>query len=167
MNQYLHTFLSIHNILRWAVIIATMAATVLSLMNMQSKQPFAKRTRLASLFALISCDLQLLAGLAIYYLGGHVLMLKKGGAMANHYSRFFALEHPLSMLIGIILVHFAYNTVKGHLGDAKKLKRVFWASFVALFLFVSQTPWPSKRDISRPWWPASATEASADTVVHD
>lgn len=166
MNHYLHTFLTAHNILRWAVIIATLAATVLSLMNMQSKQPFEKRTRLAALFALISCDLQLLFGLGVYYLGGHMLMLKKGGVMANPTSRFFAIEHPLTMVIGIVLVHYAYNTAKGTLSDSKKLKRVFWASFIALFLFLARTPWPSNRGTSRPWWPASTEAPAVDTTVH-
>lgn len=157
MNPYLHTFTAIHSILRYFVIILTLVVAIQSVIGIQKKGQFVKGNRLAALFMLISCDLQLLAGLAVYYLGGHLLLIQKGQAMANRASRFFALEHPLAMVIGIVLVHFAYNTAKKTLPDGKKFSRIFWASFVALFLFVSQTPWPYKKDTGRPWLPGMTT----------
>ena len=162
MNPQLHTFISVHSILRYLVILLTLVVAIQSVIGLQKKGPFLKGNRLTALFMLISCDLQLLVGLAVFYMGGHLQMLQKGQAMANHATRFFAVEHPLSMIIGIILVHFAYNTAKSPFPDAKKFKRMFWSSFIALFLFVSQTPWPYKKDIGRPWFPGSG---SGDTTT--
>lgn len=159
----LHTFLSIHNVLRYFVILLTLVVAIQSVMGMQRKGSFSKGNRMTALFMLISCDLQLLAGLAVFYLGGHLARISQGQAMTSHYNRFFAVEHPLSMLIGIILVHYAYNTAKSPLTDSKKFRRMFWASFIALFLFVSQTPWPSKRDIARPWLPGMSVSATPAT----
>lgn len=110
-----------------------------------------------ALFMMISCDLQLLAGLAVYYLGGHILMLKNGTATASHYNRFYSIEHPASMIIGIVLVHVAYSVAKKAMDDAPKFKRLFWYSFLALFLFMAQTPWPSKKDIGKPMLPGMAS----------
>lgn len=163
MSPYFHQFTAVHSVLRYFVILLTLVVVIQSVIGMQKKSPFIKGNRLTALFMLISCDLQLLAGLAIYYLGGHLLLLQKGQATANHYNRFFAIEHPLSMVIGIVLVHFAYNTAKRSMKDSQKFKRIFWSSFIALFLFVSQTPWPSKRDISKPWLPGMTTVDTAAT----
>ena len=161
MSPYLYYFSFIHSLLRYFVIILTLIVVVQSIVGMQSKGTFKDGNRKMALFMMISCDLQLLAGLAVYYLGGHLLLIQKGMAMSDHYNRFYAMEHPLSMIIGIVSVHLAYKTAKKTMDDAKKLKKIFWFAFIALFLFVSQTPWPSKKDTSKPWLPGMATAAVA------
>lgn len=156
MNSLFSTFSGLHNILRYLVLIFTIVVVAQSLIGFAQKKTFVKGNRLMALFMMISCDIQLLAGLAVYYLGGHLLMLKEGTATASHYNRFYSIEHPASMIIGIVLIHIAYSTAKKNMDDTRKFKRMFWYAFIALFLFMAQTPWPSKKDVGKPLFPGMA-----------
>lgn len=165
MRSYLDYFPHIHSILRYFVLIFTLITAVMSLMGMLGKKEFGKTNRKMALFMLISCDLQLLAGLAVYYLGGHILMLKTGAAVANHYNRFYSIEHPVAMILGIILVHMGYNVTKKAMDSGAKLKRLFWFSFIAFVIFVSQTPWPGAKDTAKPLFPGTAAVVATVPVA--
>jgi hypothetical protein len=54
------------------------------------------------------------------------------------------------MIIAIILVHIGYKVAKKNIDDNKKFKRLFWYVFVALVIFMAQTPWQGKLDIGKP-----------------
>lgn len=142
--------LYIHSWLRYAILIVAAVVAFQSLMGMLGKKEFRKGNRMSALFLLIFCDLQLLLGFALYYTriieGG----LFRSGMMKDTYSRFFAVEHSLSMVIGIVLVHVGYNVTKKNMDSDRKFKRLFWCSFVALCLFLAMTPWQSKQVVGRP-----------------
>ena len=70
--------------------------------------------------------------------------------MKDKFYRFFWVEHPLMMLLAIILITVAR-------GKAKVLnyKAVGWLLFIALLLILAAIPWPF-RDIvgeGRTWFP--------------
>lgn len=156
MRTYLDCFPTIHSILRYFVLIFTLIVAAQSLMGMTGKKEFGQSNKKMALFMLIFCDIQLLVGLAVYYLGGHILMLKTGAAVTNHYNRFYSIEHPLGMLIAIILIHVGYNVTKKVMDSDRKFKRLFWCSFIAFVIFVAQTPWPGKKDVGKPLFPGMA-----------
>ena len=156
MTPYFNYFSAIHSVLRYLVLACTLISAVLALMGMLGKKEFGKGDRKAALFMMISCDLQLLAGLAVYYLGGHLLMLKTGAAFAGKYNRFYSIEHPVAMVLGIVLVHMGYNVTKKVMDSGPKFKRLFWFSFIAFVIFVAQTPWPGKKEVGKPLFPGSA-----------
>ncbi len=164
MSPYIVYFNNIHSILRYLLLLFTVIVVVQSLMGMLGKKEFGKSNRKMALFMMISCDLQLLAGLAVYYFNGHILMLKKGMAFATHESRFYTIEHPIGMILAIILVHMGYNATKKVMDSAPKFKRLFWFSFIALAIFIAQTPWPGKKDVGRPLFP-SMTAVTATTTA--
>lgn len=154
MHQYQTIFNGLHSTFRYLVLISVLVVMIQSLMGMQGKKTFTPGNRKAALLMQIFCDIQLLLGLAVYYFGGHLQAIKEGRAAADHYSRFYNIEHPVSMLLGIVLVHLAYGIAKKSMDSAPKFKRIFWYTFIALFLFVAQTPWPGKKDIGRPFTPS-------------
>ena len=154
MHSYQVIFNGIHNIFRYFVLLSVLIVVIQSLMGMQGKKEFTPGNRKMALFMQIFCDMQLLIGFAVYYFGGHLQSIQAGTATASHYSRFYTIEHPLSMLIGIVLVHLGYAVAKKNMDSDRKFKRLFWYSFIALFLFVAQTPWPGKKDVGRPLVPS-------------
>lgn len=146
----------IHSYLRYIVLLLTLLVAIQSLMGMTGKGTFKSGNKKSALFMMISCDIQLLVGLAVFFMNDHLGRLKMPGGMADKTTRFFALEHPLSMLIGIVLVHVGYTVVKKNVDDSRKFKKLFWCSLIAFLLFVGQTPWPFKKDVARPAFPAMA-----------
>ncbi len=156
MNNSLHSVIFLHSLLRYFVLIATAVAATLSLIGLLGKKDFTAGNKKSALFMMIFCDIQLLVGLAVYYLSGQMQIINTGAAMQSHYNRFYAIEHPVGMVVAIILIHLGYNVVKKNISAEKKLKRLFWYSFIALVIFLTQTPWPTKQDVGKPWLPATS-----------
>ncbi len=147
--------LLIHSILRYLVLIATLVVAVQSVISMTSKKALGKGNKMAALMMMIMCDLQLLVGLAVYMFGNQASHFADKSAFKDSYTRFYALEHPVGMILGIVLVHVGYSRLKKNWPDEKKSKQLFWCSFLALFIFFYQTPWPYKKLVGRPYLPGT------------
>lgn len=62
---------------------------------------------------MLSCDIQLLLGLILYYTNSWFDRLKDlGNNMKDANNRFFTMEHGLLMIIALILVHVGRVSVK-------------------------------------------------------
>jgi hypothetical protein len=140
----------LHSILRYFLLLFAVIVSLQSLMGLMGKKAFKPGNKTAALLLLIACDLQLLMGLALYFGNGWNKVLTAGGAMKNPYSRFYAMEHSLAMIIAIVLVHVGYSIVKKNTESERKFKRLFWCSFTALVIFMAMTPWTAKQVVGRP-----------------
>ena len=109
--------------------------------------------RRANLVLMISCDIQLLLGLLLFFVNGWSQKFSAGMAavMSNPNDRFFTVEHSLPMLIAIILVHIGISSVKKLSTDISKHKKVLIFSGIALLLIIISIPWPF-REVARPWF---------------
>lgn len=146
--------LHLHNLLRWVVLLFALLVIIRSMMGMSSNTTFTAGDRKAALFLMISTDLQLLLGLALYYLKGWVTVLSNGGdVMSNKYNRFFAVEHLAGMLIAIILIHIGYSASKKALVDRVKHKKLFWFTLIAVLIIIITIPWPFRELVGRPLFP--------------
>ena len=162
MRSYLHYINDIHSIFRYVVLLLTAIVVVQNLAALVGKKEFTNSYKRNALFMMIACDVQLMIGLAVYYTNGYILMLKKGEALAGHYNRFYAIEHPVGMILALVLVHLAYRAAKRAPDSKGKIKKLFWYSFIAFVIFVAQTPWPARKEIGKPLFPAMAMENNTD-----
>jgi uncharacterized membrane protein len=143
--------LYLHSVLRYLILIVAAIVAFQSLTGMMGKKKFLKSNRMPALFLLIFCDLQLVLGLILYYTKVVQTGILSGGmVMKDTFSRFYAVEHSLSMVIAIVLVHVGYNVTKKNMDDDRKFKRLFWCSFIALCLFMAMIPWEFKQVVGRP-----------------
>lgn len=120
---------------------------------MNGKKPFTAGNKRNALFLLISCDIQLLLGLFLYFANGWFANLSKGAeVMTNKALRFFTVEHNVAMILAIILVHIGYSGIKKSIADKAKHKRLFWFTFIALVIILASIPWPFREAVGRPWF---------------
>jgi hypothetical protein len=148
--------LPIHNILRWAVLLFGVYTVIKALGGLTAKKSYTGGDNKASLFFMISCDIQLLLGLGLYFGGAWFDMVKTsmGEVMKNSANRFFAVEHALMMIIAWILVHMGRSMVKRAGNDAQKHKRSLIFFGIALLLILAMIPWPFRTaGIGRAWFP--------------
>ena len=66
---------------------------------------------------------------------------KAGVHMGDSANRFIAIEHPLTMVIGIILLTVGKLKAKKIEDVSKANKTIFVYFFIALIMFVLRTPW--------------------------
>ncbi len=151
MQSSVQNFLFLHSILRYFILFFALVVAVQSLVGMMGNKKFKKVNKQMALALLIFCDLQLVLGLLLYY---QKLIapgiLSSGGVMKDTYSRFYAVEHSVSMIIAIVLVHVGYTVTKKNMDDDRKFKRLFWCSFIALGIFMAMIPWEGKQVVGRP-----------------
>ena len=96
---------------------------------------------------MISCDIQLLMGLILYFTGMWFEKVKAGmgSVMKDPAERFFAVEHALMMIIAWLLVHIGRSMVKRTGSDAQKHKRTLIYFGLALILILAMIPWPFRQ----------------------
>jgi len=144
-------FLFLHSILRYFILLFALLVAAFSLTGMMGKKEFRKMHKQLALGLMIFCDIQLLLGIILYYqklIAPGVL--GAGGVMKNPYTRFYAVEHSLAMVIAIVLVHVGYTVTKKNMDADRKFKRLFWCSFIALGIFMAMIPWEGKQVVGRP-----------------
>ena len=138
--------LHLHSILRWIILLLLLVC----LLQAISKSTAVRKT---SLWLLISAHLMLIVGIYQVFFGrfGINKGLPAGVAlMKDKFYRFFWVEHPLMMIIAIILITVAR-------GKAKNLnyKSVTWLLIIALLAILAAVPWPFREIVGegRTWFP--------------
>ena len=144
-----------HNLLRWALVLFGLLTLITAARGLSGRKDFNSGDKRTALYLLISADLQLLIGLALYFMKGYNKMLAAGGeVMKNAVMRFWAVEHGVTMIVAILLIHIGYSAAKGNKPAAKKFKTLFWCTLIAMILIAAMVPWPFRAPgIARPWFP--------------
>jgi len=97
--------------------------------------------RKMALLGLICAHVQFVVGLVIYFVSPLGTKAASGEAMKISLSRLYFLEHPLIMLVAIILITVGYSKAK-RLTVAKKQNGTVLAFYlIALVLILSRIPW--------------------------
>lgn len=141
--------LHLHSLLRWVILLLLLVG----LFQAFSKKESIKST---SLWLMIAAHTMLLIGLYQWIAGRYGIL--KGlpenvpSLMKDSFYRFYWVEHPLLMLVSIILITLAR-------GKAKTLnyKNTGWLLLIALIFILVAVPWPF-RDVAtigadRNWFP--------------
>lgn len=142
--------------LRWAVLLFGVWAVFAALGAVISKRAYKSSDNKVSLFFMISCDIQLLLGLILYFTGMWLEKVKSGmgAVMKDPLERFFAIEHALMMIIAWLLVHIGRSMVKRSNSDAQKHKRTLIYFGIALLIILAMIPWPFRQPgIARQFFP--------------
>ena len=138
--------LHLHSILRWIILLLLLICLVQAI----SRNSALRKT---SLWLLISAHLIFIIGIYQVFFGR--FGINKGlpagiELMKNTFYRFFWVEHPLMMLVAIILITVAR-------GKAKLLnyKATGWLLLIALLLILAAIPWPFRETVGegRTWLP--------------
>lgn len=147
----MQTFLIIHDLLRWLVLVFAIWAIVSAISGLSSKREYVASDKKSGFFFMLSMDIQLLIGLILYFAGPWFNSLKHlGDSMKDPYIRFFTMEHSLMMIIAWLLVHIGVSAVKKAATSRAKFKRGLIYYGIALLLILAAIPWPFREAIARP-----------------
>lgn len=117
------------------VVLALLIITVISAFaGWFGKNNYTNGNRKLNLFAMISMHIQLLIGLALYFMSPKVNLGDFGAAMKNTMSRYWTVEHALMMIIAIVLITIGHSRSKKAGSGVNKHKAV--AIFYTLSLIV-------------------------------
>lgn len=131
----------LHSGLAYLVLAALVIVFGYVLVNYFKDNPFTEKVRKASLVGLIVSHLQLLIGLVLYFISPKGLSNFSGEAMGDAMSRLYMLEHPLTMIIAIILITVGYSKAKNGTNDASRYKKILIFYGIGLVLMLIRIPW--------------------------
>jgi hypothetical protein len=118
-------------------------AVVNAVVGLTQKKQFKDKDLRIGLFTLIVAHIQLLIGLGWYFMSPWFQMLKTDAAsvMKDKSVRLLAIEHPITMILAIILITIGWSKHKKKTEDAAKFKTFVIFYGVALLLILSKIPW--------------------------
>jgi len=133
-----------HSILAAFVLIAISMVVFNAVMSLKREEKFKGGDRKLGLIALILTHTQLLIGLVTYYVSPWYETLKNvgmGNAMKNSELRLMSVEHPVMMIIAIVLLTIGWSKHKKTDGDAAKFKLFVVFYGLALLVILTRIPW--------------------------
>lgn len=147
------TFLAIHNIVRWVVVILGVLAVLRAFIGWFGKQAWIPADRKIGSFFAMSLDIQMLLGLILYlFFSPYGLKafsnFDMSAIMGQSDVRFFAVEHILLMVLAVVFAHLGSSLPrKAEKPNKKHRLAAIWLG-LALLLVLLGMPW------ARPLFPA-------------
>jgi len=105
------------------------------------KGAFTPTIKKAGLYAFVATHVQFLLGLVLYVVSPLGWDNLSADAMKDSIMRLYAVEHPFTMIIGIIVISLGYISMKKAEDDRKKLQSIWLYYTIGLVLILSRIPW--------------------------
>lgn len=133
----------IHSYWAYLVVLILIVAVVNAINGYSKKRAFTDKDLRIGLFTLIVSHIQLLIGLGWYFMSPAYKALKVDSAavMGNSASRLLAIEHPLMMILAIVLITIGWSKHKKKTEDAAKFKTFVVFYGIALIFILARIPW--------------------------
>ncbi len=136
--------LAFHNLLRWVVVAAALAATIVGASGWSGSKASNQPLRRLSLLFVASMDLQFLLGLALYFGASpivHQALQNMSAAMKVKELRFFSVEHTTAMLLALILAHVGGALARKAKTVAGQYRGATICFALSLLLVLAGIPW--------------------------
>ena len=133
----------IHSYWAYIVLIVLSYAVANAIIGFVKKKEFTNKDLRIGLFALIVCHIQLLIGLAWYFMSPWFSALTEdaGGVMKEKSLRLLAVEHPVMMVLAIVFITIGWSKHKKKTTDSAKFKTFVIFYGIGLLLMLSKIPW--------------------------
>jgi len=125
-------------------VIVLIIASINAIVGYVSNKEYGATNFRIALFTLIVSHLQLLIGFVLYFTAPYFKMWSEvgmGGVMKDSVLRLYNVEHPLVMIIAIVLITMGYSKHKKKLTSKPKFKILAIFYTLALILVLSRIPW--------------------------
>lgn len=135
------TLLALHSVVRWFVIISLLYATFKAYQGWLGNKAFTKQDNSIRHWTTTICHVQLMIGIALYYISPIVNALIHNFNETVHVSeiRFYGMEHSLLMFIFVVIITIGSMKAKRKLTDTDKFKtQAIWFS-IGLFILLLLT----------------------------
>ncbi len=141
--MFFRLILSIHNLFRWAVVLALFWALFQAYRGWLGKKPWTANDRRAGMILTIGYDVQFLLGLILSFLSPILATAfsNLGAAMKVPEMRFFAVEHIPMMFVALIVAHVTSVLSRKAPDDILKHRRAALGYSLVAILTVIAIPW--------------------------
>jgi hypothetical protein len=147
----------LHNLLRWIVLVLLLLSVLKAFAGWSGKKVLSAGDKKIWLFTMISAHTMLLIGLVQLFFGRYGIIsvgAPEGvSVMKDAFYRFYWVEHPVGMILSIVLITLGRGMAKKAVTDEVKYRKVFIFFLLALVIILAVIPWPFREGIGRPLFP--------------
>ncbi|GAA4443371.1 hypothetical protein GCM10023188_44010 [Pontibacter saemangeumensis] len=133
--QHLHSYMT------YLVLLGVLVSFASALAGMFGNRVFTAGDRKRGLLGLIPAHLQGVIGVILYFVSPLGASNFSGEAMGDSTARLYLLEHPLTMVIALVLLTVGYSRAKRTAGTGKGFKSIAVFYGIALLLILLRIPW--------------------------
>lgn len=134
-------FKHLHSFLAYVLLAAIIFSLVYAIIKFVKQANFNEKVRKVTLIGFIAAHLQLLIGLILYFVSPWGFASLSGDVMQDSFARLLSIEHPLTMIIGIVLISVGYIKAKKPGDDARRFKTIILFYTLGLIFILSRIPW--------------------------
>lgn len=134
-------FNEFHSYVAFLLLVVLMLVIVVAIYGWVKVKPYNKIVSILSLVGLGAAQSQFTIGLILYFISPLGMSNFSGDAMKNALSRLYIAEHPLMMLLAIVLVTIGYIKTKKAKDDNSKYKNMAIYYSIGLAFILSRIPW--------------------------
>ena len=133
----------VHSYWAYLVLLILIFAVANAIIGLTQKKEFTDKDLRIGLFALIATHIQLLIGFVWYFMSPWFELLTTDAAtvMKTKEVRLLAVEHPLMMIIAIVLITIGWSKHKKKTTDTAKFKMFAIFYGLGLLVILSRIPW--------------------------
>lgn len=133
----------VHSYWAYLVLIILIFAVINAIIGLTQKKQFTDKDLRIGLFTLIVSHIQLLIGLAWYFMSPWFDLLTSDTAavMKDKTVRLLAVEHPITMILAIVFITIGWSKHKKKTEDVAKFKSFVIFYGIGLVLILSRIPW--------------------------
>lgn len=134
----------VHSYWAYLVLLMLIIAVVNAVVGLTQNKRFTDKNLRIYLFTLIVAHIQLILGFIAYYMSSFYTTMRTvgmGEIMKMKEARLLMVEHPLMMIIAIVLITIGWSKHKKKTSDKAKFKTLAIFYGLALILVLSRIPW--------------------------
>jgi hypothetical protein len=137
-------FLHLHNFLRWLILLAGLLTVIKAFIGWLGSKNRTNLDNILGVTFVSLLDLQVIIGFVLYFILSPVtrtVFHNFGAAMKNPGLRFYAVEHILTMVIALVIIHLARNKEKRAATDEVKHRVTAIFYTIGLLFILVAIPW--------------------------
>lgn len=135
-------FKHLHSYLPYLLLAALVITIIIYAAKMTKGSTYTAADKRLSLITLILAHLQFVIGLVLYFVSPVAqAALASETTMSDATNRLYAVEHPLTMLVAIVLITIGHSKAKRKEEASVKFKTVVIFFTLALILALVRIPW--------------------------
>lgn len=138
-----------HSGLRYIVLLLIIVVIIQSLQGLLRQRKFSSTHKRVSALSMSVLHLQFFIGFVLFFISSKVVFDPE--LFGSTIIRFFTLEHPLLMLIAIVIITVGQIKSKAF-SNYKSHKRLFWTNLIGLLLILASIPWPFRAQLGVGWF---------------
>ncbi len=135
------TILQLHSWFAYAVVAMLFVATANAIIGFFGKKKYAAKDLRLGLYALIFSHIQLLVGIILYVTSPLFNAWSSGGVMKDSYLRKLLVEHPMMVIVGVVLVTVGWSLHKKQPTDNRAFGKIAIFYALGLLCILSRIPW--------------------------